>query len=175
MTEARADSPVIVDLVDMPLRGGRAHERGSNGRPKKPIRPELDVAQVIALLRQWRPDVVVIEGVGPAPGQGVSGMFRFGFQAGALEGAAMALGLLVIKAAPSVWKAQCKLAGGAAGKASARARATRIWPGWTDAFMRAGDHGRADAALMAWWAWRTERAGEAHAQALALEAQLLQS
>lgn len=152
------EEPVLVEVVDMPLRGERPKGRTSNGRPKRDTRSELDIAGVVGLLREWRPDVVVIESVGPAPGQGVTSMFRFGFQAGALEAAAMALGVLVIRASPQVWKAQLKIAGGAAGKASARSRATRIWPRWTDAFMRAGDHGRADAALIGWWAWRTERA-----------------
>lgn len=149
---------VLVDLVDMPLRGERMRNVSGRLAPRKQERRELDIRAVVELLREWRPDVVVIEGVSAAPGQGVSSTFRFGFQAGALEGVAMGLGLLVIKAVPQVWKANLKIAGGAAGKASARSRATRTWPRWTDAFMRAGDHGRADAALIGWWAWRTERA-----------------
>lgn len=86
---------------------------------------------------------------------GAVSMINYGRGCGKLEGAAAALGLSVSIFAPQSWKARAKVP---SDKDECRARASRLWPGMASWFKRKKDNGRADAALMAYWA-ATNRIG----------------
>ena len=90
--------------------------------------------------------VVWLERVGARPGQGVSSMFRFGQQLGALEMAAAAHGHELRYVTPSVWK---KYHGLSADKGVARGEAMNRFPLLAELFRRVKDDGRAEACLIA--------------------------
>ena len=90
--------------------------------------------------------VVWIEKVGARPGQGVSSMFRFGQQLGALEMAVAAKGHELRWVTPAKWKAHFGLV---ADKGVARGLAIQRFPQQAKLFARAKDDGRAEAALIA--------------------------
>jgi crossover junction endodeoxyribonuclease RuvC len=86
----------------------------------------------------------VIEGVGAAPGQGVSSMFKFGFVTGAVFGVAAAHGMSIHTLRPQEWM---RLAGKPSDE-DGRAHAAKLWPCKAGMFVRVKDHGRSDAALL---------------------------
>lgn len=92
------------------------------------------------------PVTVWLEQVGARPGQGVSSMFRFGQQLGALEMAVAACGHRLRYVTPARWK---KHFGLTADKGAARGVAMQRFPEAADRFVRAKDDGRAEAALIA--------------------------
>lgn len=92
------------------------------------------------------PYVMWIEKVGARPGQGVSSMFRFGEQLGALAMAAAAHGHQLRWVTPAKWKAHFGLT---ADKGAARKVAMERFPAVASLFARAKDDGRAEAALIA--------------------------
>lgn len=126
----------LIDVEDMPMSEVRGKLR-------------VSAAGVALTLRARRADLVVIEGVGSMPGQGVASSFAFGYAAGLLEGVAIALGLPVEIVFAAVWK---RRAGVPKDKGAARQMANRLWPGAADRFKRVKDDGRAEACLLARWA-----------------------
>lgn len=127
------------------------------------VEPAL-LAQLIRAARGLDPGahvVAVVEQVGAMPGQGVSSMFRFGDAFGVVRGVLGALGIPLVLAPPAQWKKALQLAG--AEKDLARTRAIETWPVHAELFRRKKDVGRADAALIALWGWRTGRHAEAGA------------
>lgn len=125
----------LIEIADMPFVEVRGKDRVS--------------AQGIAhLLRKRDVSLVVIEGVGSMPKQGVASSFAFGYAAGILEGVASGAGLPVQITQAAIWK---RKAGVPADKGAARQMATRMWPGAADQFKRVKDDGRAEAALLARW------------------------
>jgi crossover junction endodeoxyribonuclease RuvC len=90
--------------------------------------------------------VVWLEKVGARPGQGVSSMFRFGQQLGALEMAAIAKGHELRYVTPGVWKNYFGLA---ADKGVARGYAMKRFPDIAHMFSRVKDDGLAEACLIA--------------------------
>ena len=80
-------NPRAVAAFDIPLAGN-----------------EVDVDAVAALVRQYAPDLAVIERAGSMPGQGVSSTFKFGAAYGALRASVVALGIPLHVVAPGVWK-----------------------------------------------------------------------
>jgi crossover junction endodeoxyribonuclease RuvC len=114
-------------------------------------RTSLDLVGIHGLLLAWAPQQAVMERVGPAPGQGISSTFRFGYGAGLVHGLLVGLDVPVLLVAPTVWKPAMRLAGGKEGKAMARAQATRLWPHRATSFARVKDDGPAEAALIAHW------------------------
>lgn len=116
------------------------------------------VLDVVALARTIRdhplyaPTLAVIEEVGAAPGQGVSSMFTFGFNAGALAGVCAALGMDLTYRRPQHWQRFARLVfaahPGKDKKHVAREHAASVFPQQAHLFRRAKDHGRADAALL---------------------------
>lgn len=87
-----------------------------------------------------------LERVGARPGQGVSSMFRFGQQLGALEMAAAAHGHVLRYVTPTTWKAYFGLS---ADKGVARGYAMKRFPQLADKLSRVKDDGRAEALLIA--------------------------
>ena len=126
----------LIEVADMPFVNVRGKDRVS--------------AQGVAHLMRKRPvSLVVIEGVGAMPKQGVASCFAFGYAAGILEGSASGLGIPVQITPAAVWK---RKAGVPADKGAARQAAIRFWPGAEAQFKHVKDDGRAEAALLARWA-----------------------
>ena len=126
----------LIDILDMPAVEVRGKSRVS--------------AQLVAEMMRERPaDIVIIEGVGAMPKQGVASSFTFGYCAGLLEGVAAGLGRPVEIVPAATWKRLAKLS---ADKGAMRQAAIRLWPEAADRFRRVKDDGRAEAALMARWA-----------------------
>ena len=90
--------------------------------------------------------IVWLEKVGARPGQGVSSMFRFGQQLGALEMACAGHGHQLRWVTPATWK---KHYGLSADKGAARSVAMQRFPQQAQLFARVKDDGRAEAALIA--------------------------
>ena len=111
---------------------------------KKTISPYL-----VANILKEAAAPVFIEKVAAMPGQGVTSMFNFGKGFGGLLGAAAGLGLQTTHVTPQQWmKAlQCQR-----GKDANRQRACELFPDYAGMFARRKDDGRADAALLAYYA-----------------------
>jgi crossover junction endodeoxyribonuclease RuvC len=110
-------------------------------------KPELAMRAVYDLLETHGDRAMVwLERVGARPGQGVSSMFRFGQQLGALEMAAAAHGHELRYVTPSVWK---KVYGLSADKSAARGMAMQRNPANAALYKRVRDDGRAEACLIA--------------------------
>lgn len=109
------------------------------------------VAPLRAFLVEWRPELAVIERVGPMPKQGISTTWKFARAYGCVEGVIEASQIPCFEITPAVWK---RRVGVTADKASSRAEACRRWPSRAGWFARVKDAGRAEAALMvvAWCA-----------------------
>lgn len=90
---------------------------------------------------------VFIERVSAMPGQGVTGVFSFGFTAGVIDGVCAALGLPVEYVSPQVWKRHHGLLG--KDKEASRARAIRMFPALAGQLSRKKDADRAEALLIA--------------------------
>ena len=125
----------LIDVQDMPVIEVRGKTR-------------VSAAGLAELMGKRFVDMVVIEGVGAMPGQGVSSMFNFGYSAGLVEGVATGAGLSVQIIPAATWK---RKAGVPADKGAARQMASRLWPGASHYFKRVRDDGRADAATLARW------------------------
>jgi len=90
--------------------------------------------------------VAYIEQVSAMPGQGVSSMFRFGQQFGALQMALAATKTPTHYVTPAVWK---KHFGLSREKGVSRGLAMQRFPAFAETFKRAKDDGRAEATLIA--------------------------
>ena len=93
----------------------------------------------------------VVEQVASRPGQGVASTFKFGTSYGVVLGVLGALEIPVTHVRPNVWK---RAVGVTADKGSSRRKAIDLWPDKAQMFARVKDDGRAESALIAWWAWR---------------------
>lgn len=92
---------------------------------------------------------VAIEDVHPMPGQGIVSTSRFLYNAGILLGICNALDLDVLKVKPVVWKSALNLS---SDKAKSLTLAKKLFPSYKHYFQRAKDDGRAEAALIAYYA-----------------------
>ena len=113
-------------------------------------------AQTVDAFRAWtiehKIELAVLEQVGAMPGQGVTSMFNFGRSYGWWQGVLDAMGLPWRLVRPQEWQ---KGLGAAKGKHGLVEVAQRLFPDATFSGPRGGAlSGRADAALMAWWARR---------------------
>ena len=113
------------------------------------LKTEISAQMLAGIIRARSPSEAVVEKVGAMPGQGVSSMFQFGRGVGMIEGVLAALEVPVTYVAPQKWQRDV---GARAGKDGNRQRAAELFPAYSQSFARAKDDGRADAALMAWWA-----------------------
>lgn len=118
-------------------------------RRGKTDKAEVDGYALAAVLRDMAADVAAVEQVMGMTGQSASASFNFGRAAGAVEYTLKALGVRVELVAPSAWKRAMKLK---QGKDDARAMAMRLWPAQAGLFARKKDDGRAEAALLAYYA-----------------------
>ena len=96
--------------------------------------------------------VAMLEQVSAMPGQGVSSMFRFGQNFGALQMAVHGHGYEVHYATPASWKKHFRLS---RDKGVSRGLAKERFPDVASLFSRVKDDGRAEAALLALYALET--------------------
>jgi crossover junction endodeoxyribonuclease RuvC len=139
-------SPRILG-IDPGITGGLAFLHGDeiSAHDIPVVAGEINLDEVLRLLRNAKPDMAVIESASSRPGQGVSSVFKFGAAYGALQACVIACWIPLHRVTPSVWKRHFKLD---ADKEQARALAIRLWPGY-GCFNRKKDHGRAESALIA--------------------------
>ncbi|KRC35097.1 MULTISPECIES: hypothetical protein [unclassified Lysobacter] len=97
----------------------------------------------------------VIERVAAMPQQGVSSVFRFGQADGVARGVIGALRLPLIDVPPLTWKRHLGLDN--KDKDAARQLAIKLFPVIAVELARKKDIGRADALLVAYWAYVTEQ------------------
>lgn len=109
----------------------------------------VNSAGLAALIRELRPDVAVVEEVGPQPKDGVVQAFSFGQSYATARVACLMLDVPVHLVRPQAWKAFYRLRGGSEGKEMGRALALRKFPASAASFAFKRDHNRAEAALLA--------------------------
>lgn len=124
-----------------------------NGKAKRRISPEMLVSE----LGMYRDSLrfACVEKVNAMPGQGVSSMFAFGEAFGIIKGVMAGLGVPCFLAPPAQWRRGVGLK---QGKDASRALAAQIWPAQAGEFSRVKDDGRAEAALIGLWGYRTSAA-----------------
>ena len=137
-----------VRVFDMPISSRKAggHE----------VNPAAIVIELRAALAHYPGSHIfaVMEQVAARPGQGVSSMFRFGESYGIVKGVLAAMGIGYRSVTPGVWKRHCCLTG--SNKDTARTQTIQQFPAAAEWLQRKRDIGRADAILIARWAWETE-------------------
>lgn len=111
-----------------------------------------DVVAAADLLRGWvaryRVTLAALERVASRPGQGTVSTFTFGANFGAWQGILAALGIPYTMPTPATWQRGLVLPSDGPGpKARALAVARRLFPAVD--LHRKGDHGKADALLLA--------------------------
>ena len=117
-----------------------------------------DASAFAGEIRQWCDDydiaICILEKVGAMPKQGVSSMFKFGRNAGMIEGVLAALNIPYDLQRPQQWqRGLIYKDDGTDNKSRALAAARRLYPN-VDFLRRKKDHGRAEALLMAHVAFR---------------------
>lgn len=112
---------------------------------------EIDVYELARLVDGPIVQMAVVERVGAMPGQGTSSMFAFGKAAGIALMACAANFIRVEEVAPATWR---KTLAVPKGKDGSRARASQIYPEHAGLWSLKKHDGRAEAALLAGYAWR---------------------
>ena len=114
----------------------------------------VNAAELADWLRGELIAVAAVEQVASRPGQGVASTFKFGQTHGVLLGVLGALNAPVMHVTPARWK---KAYGLTSDKEKSRRLAIETWPDMAGYFARKKDDGRAEAALIARWAWQQQR------------------
>jgi crossover junction endodeoxyribonuclease RuvC len=109
---------------------------------------EMFLPGVIDILRSVKVKACVIERSQAMPKQGVSSVFSYGAGYGAYLGVLAALGIQYTRITPQEWKRKLRVP---SDKDGARARASELLPSHTGWWLRKKDHGRAEAALLAYY------------------------
>lgn len=131
-----------VETIDMPT---LAITR--NSKAKREISPHA----LSELFWKRHAGHAVLEQVGAMPGQGTSSMFSFGKSYGVAIGVLAAVGVPYTLVPPVKWK---RALGVGEGKDAARARASQLLPQASEQWPLKKDHGKADAALLAYYGAR---------------------
>lgn len=134
----------LITAADFPIIGSGKRHRIDGGAFADALRPLLPVGYAC------------IEQVGAMPKQGVSSTFKFGFSAGQILGVIEALEIPIMWVTPPRWKRDLRLS---SDKEASRCRAIEWWPNERARFARKKDHQRAEAALIARWAFENGWAG----------------
>lgn len=109
---------------------------------------EMLMAGVVDILKSAHINAVFIEKSQSMPKQGVSSTFSYGMGYGSYIGIIATLELPFTKVPPAVWK---KALGVPSDKDAARARASELLPAHAHNWLKKGQHGRAEAALIAYY------------------------
>ena len=141
------DDGVLTEVYDMPTT-----QIVVGGKNRNQILPAL-VADLFFLIK---PHFVMLEQVGTRPGEGAVGAFTFGRGLGVLEGVIASHGIASSYVTPAVWKKALRLS---AEKSVSRLMAIRLFPALADKFRLVKDDGRAEAALIAYYAYRIAHNG----------------
>jgi crossover junction endodeoxyribonuclease RuvC len=119
---------------------------------KKKTRKTMKLDECRELLQRHTIIHVFLEKVSAMPGQGVTGMFRFGQNLGQWEGLLVGMELEYTMVTPQVWKRQAGLIKADKGESIILAR--NLWPDYGQHFKyKTADEGRAEAALIARYGW----------------------
>lgn len=131
---------------DMPT-----YEVTKNGKKRREVNAQ-EVANILRCgdVRQIKRKLI-IELSGARPGDGAIQAHRTGVNWGVVYGVVVALNISHSVVSPQAWKKAMKAT---ADKDLSRRRACEEWPDYTNQFSRKKDHGRAEAALMAKYAYR---------------------
>ena len=102
-------------------------------------------------IQTFMPDHAVIERASSRPKQGIASAWRFSaaYTTACVVVRLMTIPLIVVT--PTQWKKALKLPGGKDGKEQARELAIDMFPLCAQHFSRKMDHGRAEAALLAYY------------------------
>jgi crossover junction endodeoxyribonuclease RuvC len=124
-----------------------------NGKTKREI-DYHSLARMVDGMAKEPGTRIIIELVSSMPGQGVSSVFAFGKAFGVLIGVSAATFCPIEFVSPAKWK---RGMGVTASKDGSRAKASMLFPSYSDRWSRVRDDGRAEAVLIAAWAAQTER------------------
>jgi crossover junction endodeoxyribonuclease RuvC len=130
---------LVVGLHDLPV-----HKVGARASGK--VKLEIDARGIATILRQHRPERVVIEQVSAMPRQGVSSTFRFGYVAGVIYGVTAALDLSVSFVTPQRWQQHHRIG---RGPDDAVRKVIQLYPTLHEQLKRRKDNHKADAVLIA--------------------------
>ena len=135
----RIDGSVhVIICTDIPVVGAGTKER-------------VDVQAIRTLIRDHQPVRAVIERAGVMPRQGISSGFKYGRAVGAIEAAIMLCEIPLEIVEPAVWKRFFRLIG--KDKEASRLLAYQRLPSAHEYLKRKKDHGRAEACLLAVYAY----------------------
>ena len=130
------------ETIDMPTldvtRGGKAKR-------------DIDAHALSELFWRHHAGHAFVEQVGAMPGQGTSSMFAFGKSYGVVLGVLAAVGVPYTLVPPAKWKRALSVV---EGKDAARSRAKQLLPQAADQWPLKKDHGKAEAALIAYYGHR---------------------
>lgn len=143
------ESQELVAVHDMPLTTTQA---GSRHIDPYAIRPLLYDREVRLALVEKVSGGTYRDATGQVRGQGSAASFNFGKATGIVIGVLAGCRVPVREVHPSVWKALLNLS---KEKALSRKKASELFPSHAEKFARAKDDGRAEAALLAWYAAKT--------------------
>lgn len=138
----------VAAAIDIPTTGEKSKRR-------------VDAGLLQRFIKQWSPDAAFIERAQAMPRQGSSSGFNYGRAVGALEAVIACSGVPLTIIEPSIWKRKLGLPGGAENKEYARQRAIQLFPD-CEWFERKKDHGRAEAALIAYYGASTMQNNQGH-------------
>lgn len=127
---------------------------GTNKGKKK--RSEFDTPEMRRFLLDYGNDgsICIIEKVGAMRGQGVTGMFRFGYGYGLWIGLLSGVGIPLVEVSPIRWKKAFNLI--KANKDKSVEKALKIFPDMKEVLFLKKHHNRADSALLAKYCYDTE-------------------
>lgn len=132
----------VVDMPTLPTTTGRR---------------QVDFATLAHIMREQAPAFVLVERVGPRPGEGAVGAFSFGHTFGGILAVLATLGLPHDVVQPQTWKRRAGIPPGADKKASI-ATCKRLLPDAGQYLARVKDDGRAESLLLSLQAWERMRA-----------------
>jgi crossover junction endodeoxyribonuclease RuvC len=146
--EAGAETAKLLGVVAMPMTIEKIRKR----KARAAKRTHYDWFAVAAILREHKPDLVILESQWPRPGEGVSSSFKAGMGYGGLLAVLATLGCAHEIVHSATWKAGMGLRGSK--KEASRLLAIELMAEGRNLFARKMDHGRAEAALIALWRTR---------------------
>jgi crossover junction endodeoxyribonuclease RuvC len=129
---------IPLELIDMPV--------------IRAVKNEIDIVEVVAILKRQNVSHAFIEKAGAMPGQGVVSMFRFGYSAGLIQGICAALNIPFTLVIPQRWK-KVMLDGMPKEKGSSIIRAKQLFPSLELNLKKS--HNQADAILIGLYGLRT--------------------
>ena len=134
----------LVEVIDLPVMTVGKGE----GRVKNQINAAALAMELRRLVVVPGALTVAIEKVGAMPDQGIAGVFSFGDTVGCIRGVVATLGYPIEWVTPQQWKKHFKIP---REKDVARSVAINLFPGAP--LTRKKDHNRAEAMLLARYAW----------------------